>query len=250
MLDVDINITAPDPNDCPATFVEMVALLDTLITGTVIGDFLPYITGTDTPGSDDQDKVWHRLDTNGKPIGSFIYFNGKWRREYSGRLGQICLYSGDPAFDFDDSGRGKIEGDDGATGEWDGWHLCNGEDGTEDLRDKFIVGGRRYNANLWESDVSVVTPAEGPPRGAAAHTGGTNEITLTSETTFQPAVAPIVIGQWTAEGNAPGVSLFGPTNGGGDVTFQAASDGVPEPDPIPVLPPYLAVAYVVFVGYL
>lgn len=243
MLDVDINITAPDPNDCPATFVEMVALLDTLITGTVIGDFLPYITGTDTPGSDDQDKVWHRLDTNGKPIGTYLYFNGKWRKEYSGQLGQVAFYSGDPDFDFDDTGRGRLEGDNGSTGEWDGWHLCNGEDGTADLRDKFIIGGRRYNANRWETDVTEEATTDG---------AGVHEIQLDATNSYTPAIAEVRVGQWTAQDNHPAVGgLIGlPQNDSSDLILIPQNAGLPEPPPIPTLPPYYALAVVVFVGYV
>lgn len=239
MLEVDINFASPNPNACPTTLVELVAELDTLVSGTVIGDFLPYITGTATPSADDQDKVWHRLDTNGKPIGTFLFFQGAWRKQYTGRLGQICLYSGDPNFDFDATGRGRLEGDAGSTGEWDGWHLCNGQNGTQDFSDKFIVGGKRYNAG-WETDVSG-----GPTKSGV----GIHEITLTNDTTYRPTRPAIPVRHWTADGSTPnaGGGLIGL---GSEYNLLEADTGNTTPNAIPTLPPYLACAYVVFVGYL
>lgn len=245
-LSVDINIAAPDPNDCPANFVELIALLDTLISGTIIGNFLPYVTGTDTPGSDDRNKVWHRLDTNGKPIGTFLYFNGAWRRQYSGRLGQMSYYSGDPEFDFDDDGRGRLEGDNGSTGEWDGWHLCNGEDGTLDLSDKFIVVGRRFNNGRWETDVSGTPTTDGV---------GVHEIQMTEANTFRPATGEVRVGQWEADNGHPAVGgLIGlPQNDSTDLILIPAHPGNPISPavlpPLPTLPPYYALALVVFIGY-
>lgn len=239
MLEVEIDISAPDPTECPANVTELFSLLDSSITGTVLGDFLPYVTGTATPGSEDQDKVWHRLDTNEKPIGTFLYYHGRWVREYQVPVGFMGMYSGDPDFDFDSTGLGRVEGDSGSTGEYDGWHLCNGQGGTEDLSDKFIVGGKRYVANQWETDVS----------GAATHSGvGVHEIQLDADNTYRPATAAITIGRWDADGNTPNGAggLFGL---GSDTTLSIGDAGNPTPPAIPTLPPYLTCAFIIFVGY-
>ncbi|MEA2553692.1 MAG: hypothetical protein QOJ65_1868, partial [Fimbriimonadaceae bacterium] len=196
---------------------------------------VPYVTGTDTPGSEDEDKVWHRLDSNGKPIGTFLYYNGAWRREYSGRPNQVCYYQGDPQYDFDTDGRGISEGD------WDGWHLCNGLDGTMDMSDRFIVGSKIYEAAGlgWRTDVS----------GAPTHLGGAKDIQLDETNTYQPARAAVTVAKWKADGNTPdvGSGLYG---AGASVTLVPGEAGVLTPPAIPTLPPYFALALVVFVGYL
>src|SRR4051812_45928039 len=129
--DIDISLDTPDPEDCPATFTELVTLLGELIHAELVGSYIPYVTGAETPSMDDTDKVWHRLDTTGRPIGTFVYYSGAWRREYTGNTSEITMYSGDPATDFSGAGGlGTIGGD------WDGWALCNGSNGTPDLSDR------------------------------------------------------------------------------------------------------------------
>ena len=57
-----------------------------------------------------------------------------------------------------------------------GWYLCNGQNGTPDLRDKFIVGTATIDTNdnnKWKSDVDGTAKSEG---GAATKTLGTNEL--------------------------------------------------------------------------
>ena len=67
-----------------------------------------------------------------------------------------------------------------------GWHLCDGRNGTPDLRDRFIVGaGGKYNAGAKGGAESVALTEEQMPRhehpatasqdGEHAHTGKTNK---------------------------------------------------------------------------
>lgn len=239
-LEVEINLAAPDPNACPANIVELVALLDTLLTGSVIGDYLPYVTGVDEPGVEDQDKVWHRLDSGGKPIGTFLYYNGAWRREYNGQSNQMCFFHGNPDGVFDAEGRGLPETD------WDGWQICNGNNGTADFSGKFLVMSKDYEAAGlgWKSDIS----------GSPSTQGGAKDITLTDLTTYRPATNALQVGKWKADGNTPNAAsgLYGQVTGvpGGDSTLIAADAGVPEPAAIPTLPPYYTTCLVMFIGYL
>lgn len=239
MLPVQVSIANPDPGAAPTTFTELIVLLRTLITAVVTGTYVPYVQGSATPAVGDQDKVWHRTDGGGRPMGTYRYYGGNWRREYSGKLGELSFYQGDPGVDFDGTGLGIIGG------EWDGWALCNGNNGTGDLTDRFIVGGKMsdlaigYTPGEWRSTVS----------GSTLAVGGNNRITLTNDNTYRPARAALEVRKWTADGNTP--SAGGPLYGSGtaDQELLAADAGNETPDDIPTLPPYIAAGIVKFLGY-
>lgn len=237
-LPVAISIANPDPSAAPTTFTEFVALLRTLITAVVTGTYVPYIQGSATPAVSDQDKIWHRTDGSGRPMGTYRYYSGTWRKQYTGKLGELAFYQGDPAVDFDGTGLGIVGG------EWDGWALCNGNNGTGDLSDRFIVGGRMtdlalgYTPGQWRSTVS----------GSTLAVGGDKTITLTEDNTYRVPRAALAVGKWEADGNSvsAGGNLLGD---GSSTTILAADAGNETPDQIPTLPPYIAAGIVRFVGY-
>lgn len=239
---IEIDIDNPDPLDCPTTFAENIALLRQLIHAELVGEYIPYVTGAATPDVDDQDKVWHRFDANGRPIGTYVFYSGAWRREYVVPLGTIVMYSGDPAVDFAGAGGLGTVG-----GEWDGFALCNGNNGTDDLSDKFIVGAKM-------SDLAVGYPAGAGPwkttvTGAATQSGaGVHEVTLNNDTTYRPARDAVQVRRWEADGNTPNVagSLYGV---GTSVDLLGADAGNTDPDAIPTLPPWFAYALVKFIGF-
>lgn len=68
-------------------------------------------------------------------------------------LGGIIMWSGDVSTNFDGTGKG--------TGNLNGWAICNGANGTPDLRGRFIVG---YNGTSY----------------TLGATGGNNSVTLTA----------------------------------------------------------------------
>lgn len=242
--DIVFDLAAPDPGFCPDTTADLYNDIKEKATVTMPGDYIPYVTGTATPATEDQDKVWHRTDADGRPIGTYVYYSGAWRREYTGKIGEVVMYSGDPDVDFAESGgRGTVGG------EWDGWQLCNGQNGSANLSDKFVIGAKMDDLGIgyengdgpWKTNVTGSPTQEG---------AGNTEITLTDETTFRKPVEQIKLGQWTADGNAAGTSLYGLVNNDlTDVIFQAADAGNETPDPITVIPPYYALAFAVFVGY-
>lgn len=232
----------PDPLDCPTTFSQLIVLLRQLVRSTLNGTFIPYVTGAATPSVDDQDKVWHRVDASGRPLGTYLFYSGTWRRQYSGNLGEVVMYSGDPAIDF--------AGTDGAGtigGEWDGWQLMNGLNGAADLSDKFVVGAKMSDMSVgypagtgpWQTGVSGATTQEG---------AGVHEIQLDATNTYRPAVPAIEVSKWEATGNTlnPAGDLYGR---GTAFDLVAADPGNPTPPAIPTLPPYYALAFVTFQGY-
>lgn len=238
---VEIEFANPDPEDCPLTFIELVVLLNELVSGNVVATITPYIRQAATPGVDQQDLVWHKIDVDGRPLGTYHFYGGAWRKQYSGKIGEIVFYSGDPGVDFTEAGgKGTVGGD------WDGWQICNGNNGSPNLTDKFIVG-----AKMDDLGVGYPTP-NGPWKtnvtGETAQTGGANEVTLTEATTYRPALDAIKMSNWQADGNSQnsGGGLWGL---GSAHTLLPADDGNLTPDPIDTLPPFYALAYVVFQGY-
>lgn len=243
-LPLSISFDNPDVGECPSNLQELTDSLNARISGVLEGDFKPYVTGAATPSVDDQDKVWMRQDSNGRPIGTYVFYSGTWRKQYNANMGQIVMYSGDPAVDFAGSGHAGTVG-----GEWDGWQLCSGENGSPNLSDKFIVGAKM-------DDLGTGYPTNGPWKttvtGASTASGaGVHEITLSAANTYAPAEAALVLGHWTADGNTPnaGGGLIGLSGGAADFNLVNAIVGNPTPPAIPTLPPWVAYGLAIFVGY-
>lgn len=245
-FDLSISFDAASPDDCPLTFAEMVALLDTLISGTLEGEFLPYITGAATPDVDDQDKVWMRVDAQGRPIGTYVFYNGTWRKQYSVPVGTVAMYFGDPTVDFAGTGGAGVVG-----GEWDGWQLCNGLNGSPNLSDKFPVGAKMDDLGTGypNGDGPWTTTVTGE-----SEVSGVGGITLSEENTYIPATNALTLGHWEADGNAPnaGGGLIGLESGAlpsANFDLIAGDEGNITPPAIPTIPPFTACAFVVFQGY-
>lgn len=238
-LPVDVEIAEPDPSAAPTTFSELIELLRELITAEVTGTYLPYVTGSATPDVGDQDKVWHRTDGGGRPLGTFVYYSGAWRRQYIGNPNMILMYTGDPSVDFAGTGGlGTVEG------EWDGWALCNGNNGTPDLSDKFIVASHMSDMTIGYAGGQHSTNIS----GATTQSGGAAQVTLDDSNTYRPARAAVQVAKWEADGNTPnaGGGLYGVTSG---VDLLPADAGNETPDAISILPSYLVLAYAKFVGF-
>lgn len=158
------------------------------------------------------------------------------------------MYNGDPSVDFNSDGLGNIGGT------YDGWHLCNGKDGTPDLSDQFPLGGHMNNAgghvgydNGWQSFVDGKTDQK---------TGGVKDITLNAEDTFQPNgnMAKLTVGMYNVAGvtgDASGPLYGDPSVVGADKrrVLNIESDGNTTPTAIPTVPPFTAIAFIIFVGY-
>lgn len=238
-LPITIAIANPDPDAAPTTFEELIVLLRSLITAEVTGSYVPYVQGSSTPDVGDQDKVWHRTDGGGRPLGTFVYYSGAWRRQYVGNPNMILMYRGDPAVDFAGAGGlGTVEGD------WDGWALCNGNNGTVDLSDKFVVASHMSDMSIGYSGGQHSTNIT----GSTTQTGGQPTIQLDNDNTYRPARDAVQVRKWEADGNTPnaGGSLYGI---GSDLTLLDADAGNEAPDAIATLPNYYCLAFVQFTGY-
>lgn len=233
----------PDPNAAPLTVTQLVQLLNSLVSSTIQGTYIPYVISNDTPGADDHDKAWIVLDTNGRPTDIKIWYNGNWRRVYNGMLGEVRGYNGDPTVDFDTDGLGLVGG------RYDGWHLCNGKDGTPDLSDKFLIGGHMNNSHGhtgyssgWQTFVDGSTDQK---------TGGNHSVTLDAAHTYEPPI-DVVVYKRSAPGDTsdPAGNLAGVTpEPATDVHLYNNSGGNTTPDPINILNPFVALGWIIFVGY-
>lgn len=102
-----------------------------------------------------------------------------------------------------------------------GWYLCDGQNGTPDLRDRFVIGA---------SDTI-----------AAGNTGGASSVTL--GVANLPAHSHTVSGVNIVE-NGEGGSLFS----GGEAQISAGTGSTTgetgEGSPVDILPPYYALAFI------
>lgn len=110
-----------------------------------------------------------------------------------------------------------------------GWHLCNGKDGTPDLRDKFVLGaGEKHPVDKTGGVEEVALTVEQMPRHnhpiSTAMGGGQNTTSANSRTVLQAN---------------PSTS---PTNSN-DVVLE-----IGESNPHPNMPPYYALCYIMKVA--
>jgi microcystin-dependent protein len=143
-----------------------------------------------------------------------------------------------------------------------GWVLCNGSNGTPDLRDKFIVGaGSSYNTQSQGGNATTVLGVEHMPshnHGGGGTTSGTsndhshgvNDPSHShSYTAFggQPHGSP--------DGYSPAFNSFGSTTGGATTGISIAGQNADHTHTVTVnaegggqafnnLPPYFALAYI------
>ena len=141
-----------------------------------------------------------------------------------------------------------------------GWVLCNGQNSTPDLRDRFIIGaGNNYNVNATGGESSKLLGTANLP--SHTHTDGTlatNNISLTGDIQKISEcynVAGSASGVFTKKGtgNSPvtGSSSNSPTAGvdfdashSHDVTGNTGDQGGTMGQAFSILPPYYALAYI------
>jgi hypothetical protein len=144
-----------------------------------------------------------------------------------------------------------------------GWVFCNGSNGTPDLMDKFIIGGRQDDTVVKTNVTGSLTqtggsagPATSDSQGAHSHTGTTGAHTLTVAELPSHSHTTIV-GRTSASGTSGGTlaqrgngsdrdittSPEGATGGGGSHSHTISSDGA-HTHSTSILNPYYALAYI------
>src|SRR5258707_2665742 len=126
----------PNHQPAPACYPSDVnGLLDMLTTGGGMSGTIPdtagggVFVGSSAPSSALTNKVWFKTDGAGRPLGVYMFYNGNWRKVYTGVVyGEIRLYVGGYNGGFYGTGRGIIYCD----ADW--CARCNGCNRTARLR--------------------------------------------------------------------------------------------------------------------
>jgi hypothetical protein len=190
--------------------------------------------GSSPPSSALTNKVWYKTDGGGRPLGVYMFYNGNWRKVYTGVVfGEIRLYWGTFSV-FDGTGRGLIGGD------ADGWAVCNGQNGTTNLEGYFPCGGS-WNGSNWVTSTNGVTTNAGGARGPHM-----------IDRTKLPALHTVAYGALVAAAGAGAYAAanLGQTPVGTWPLLDASGnsiDGAGQ-QPIP-FPPFVAMALLQFIGY-
>lgn len=249
----------PDPNDAPLNLAQLFQILNRTVSSEIIppGVYKPYIIQNGDPDVDDQDKIWIDLDSQGRPVATKIYWpvSGTWRRIYNGMLGEVRAFNGAPGYGpppayFNAVGMGN------AGLEYDGWHICNGKDGTPDFTDRFIVGAHMNKTDSKNDydDGEWVSWVDGQ---SAKRVGGAKDFTLNENNTFQPASPGFLkVGTYEIEGatlTADETKWGAPSlmeeNKNKNLTIDAGDRANETPEAVSILPPFVALGWIIFLGY-
>jgi hypothetical protein len=186
--------------------------------------------GHDTPPPDRQDRPWIRTDAQGKPMGTWIYHNGSWIRDWGLPIGMIAICDDLVPLALDPTGKATASA-------WMGWFLCNGQNGTPDMRDRFVLGYKDNNTATMGS------------------TGGTKEIQVanTTEGLYVDLRKAQTFRGTTPGNNPPDVFYFvedarNPQRGGVRKPQVPVEGGTTSP-PINVMNPYIVQAFIQYRGY-
>lgn len=220
----------PKSLSAPSTFQ---ALLEAIAQYTLYlfdQDYILLVKGPNQPQAQDQGKVWLKTDGVGRPLGLFVMYNGRWRQLATGNPAQISMYAGDWATYFDGTGLGY------AQLPWDGWAIANGNNGTINLTNKFIVPGYRCDGwYLWVTNVD----------GYDAYTGGRSNFQIALNNLPYMTITFNVKDNFGSGGNWGITSPSSPH--GGVWTYPLTGTG--GQIPISLIPPYIALGFAQFIGY-
>lgn len=147
---------------CPTTLQEIADEFAAKLISVLPTAFSTFTIGSSTPDPEDQDKPWLRLDpVDCEPMGFFLYWSGGWRRATPlapcpGTVSHVYL---NPTPADEEAAITAIELLDMPGGVDDGfgpfWRLCDGLNGTPDLRGRFIVGaGDGTAGNPLDTDIT------------------------------------------------------------------------------------------------
>jgi hypothetical protein len=220
--------------------------------------FLPadyrFCISVSSPGAgaaDNQNKVKFQLDSFGRPQGAFFFYNGSWRLLYSGLPFELRYFFGQPYSDFDSTGLGLVGT------RWDGWAIANGQNGTQDLRNQFVLSGN-YAQSAFGWYTVLVNPAPQTTAGVTTTVGATTGgaastllqvYNLPAINCSIPLTNSVIMGG--SQFYALSVPSGSPNPGGttGETFVNGVNTGVGQQPGISPVPPYIAVGLAMFIGY-
>jgi hypothetical protein len=237
-----------NPTPAPACYPSDVNGLAALLTsGGMLSGTIPdtagggVYVGSSAPSSALTNKVWFKTDAAGRPLGVFLFYNGNWRKMYTGvGYGELRMYVGSNTV-FDGTGRGVIGGD------FDGWVLCNGNNGTPNLEAYFVVGG------VWGTQVGQGAGWFSDTDGQVwRNTGGSKGPHMIGRTNLPKLEAEVHSRVGNAAAGTDGFGIGNTTDP--NIYYTRVTDSAGNPvdgagqQPMS-LPLFYAVAYMMFVGY-
>ena len=232
-LVLNIKVANPPPDACiPPNFQQWLQGAITLqVQGEVNGTRV--LKQQQAPDPDNQDAMWLKVNSAGDVLGLFSFTNGDWRRVPAVPINTRAYYNGPIAGIFDPLTLYGVHG-----GEYDGWQI----DYT--YRDQFVVNGAIFdsNTNFWFSNIS----------GNLLREGGSSTVTLGLANIPRASSPGLSTTLWSANGNSVGgdSALWGKAtaNFPANVTLVPADPGNNAPTPVSILPPYVAMAMIVYRG--
>jgi hypothetical protein len=193
--------------------------------------------GPSPPSSSLTNKVWYKTDAAGRPLGVFMFYNGNWRKVYTGvGIGEIRMYIGTNTV-FDASGRGIIGGD------FDGWVVCNGNNGTPNLTSSFPMAGHMGANTTPPSPDGWWAQAENP--GTWVRSGGALGPRKIAASNL-PSLFTTMYGD--PMGKPAGTGAYG-LNGPVATTFFYEDTTLNSPNTPLHFEPYTVMGFIMFVGY-
>lgn len=224
-----LNPLVPPTNCIPSTYPDLVSGMAQYLQVIFNGAYSFFNYGAVTPAADQQDRPWIRTTSTGIPLGLYIFWNGRWTRSGTYPVGTVISYIGDAesSANFDATGKG-IAGTEG-----EGWLFCNGQNGTPDLRNRFLAGGDTYSGS-WSSNV-------GAPLNENVSVGGQSTVRLVTGQIPQFTEA---LPRVTGDGSVGGFRWGGGTTIA-DYTIKIGPNS-DDQDRVGIIPPFVAVGWLVW----
>lgn len=225
-----LNPLVPPTNCIPSTYPSLVAGMAQYLQVIFNGAYSFFNFGAATPAADQQDRPWIRTTSTGVPLGLYYHYNGKWVRSGSYPVGTVVAYTGPGpgSANFDSSGKG-IAGTEG-----EGWLVANGQNGTPDLRNRFLAGGDTYASGAWTTNV-------GAPLTENVAVGGLSTVRLVTGQLPQLTEA---LPRVTGDGSVGGFRWGGGTTIA-DYTIKIGPN-TDDQDRVAIIPPFQAVGFLIW----
>jgi hypothetical protein len=145
-MSANVNFTAGTLPEgfCPATEQERLDAYVQQLTGVLPGDYSTFNYGETEPAPEDRDKPWLKLGAGGTPDdGWMIWYGGQWVKaqqhpDFPGKI--VPLYKSEWAGYTEAQVAAAIKELDGGDAGNPFWVLCDGSNGTPDLRGRAPIG--------------------------------------------------------------------------------------------------------------
>jgi len=225
-LTANFHLNTPPAGSCYGTVEDLFGLFRAAASVTLDGTLVGISKGSTQPSVDDTDKAWLKTTETGHPVAWYSFYNGKWRPVPRADVYDVkyMFISLPDASLFDGTGKGNIDTI------MDGWALCNGNNGTPNMTDRFV---KSYGAQT-----------AGATGGEATHTLTSAEMPAHSHSYDRPHYNPANSATGGGSGyvplTTPYVDVTSTTTVGGTGGVTQAHNNEPA---------YIVLAPMMYIGY-